>query len=105
MLCARCTRFCDEISGDRFIELFARGAGERVSLAAGEDFDSPFSGNTVQICPVGALTSTPYRFVARPFDLSSADSVCQHCSAGCNVQVDLRRGRGGARSWPATTST
>jgi NADH-quinone oxidoreductase subunit G len=92
VLCARCTRFCDQISGDRFIELFARGAGERVSIAAGEDFRSPFSGNTVQICPVGALTSKPYRFVARPFDLSSADSVCGHCSAGCNVKVDLRRG-------------
>jgi NADH-quinone oxidoreductase subunit G len=93
VLCARCTRFCDEISGDRFIELFARGAGERVSIAGGEDFRSPFSGNTVQICPVGALTSTTYRFAARPFDLSSADTVCGHCSAGCNVKVDLRRGR------------
>ncbi len=93
VLCARCTRFCDEISGDRFLELFARGAGERVSISAGEDFRSPFSGNTVQICPVGALTSEPYRFVARPFDLSSADSVCGHCSAGCNVKVDVRRGR------------
>jgi NADH-quinone oxidoreductase subunit G len=92
VLCARCTRFCDEISGDRFIELFARAAGERVSIAAGEDFRSPFSGNTVQICPVGALTSIPYRFAARPFDLSSADSVCAHCSSGCNVKVDLRRG-------------
>ncbi len=93
VLCARCTRFCDEISGDRFLELYARGAGERVAVAAGEDFRSPFSGNTVQICPVGALTATPYRFVARPFDLSSADSVCPHCSAGCNLKVDLRRGQ------------
>ncbi len=92
VLCARCTRFCDEISGDRFIELFARGAGERVSIAAGEDFRSPFSGNTVQICPVGALTAEPYRFVARPFDLSTVDSVCPHCSAGCNIKVDVRRG-------------
>jgi NADH-quinone oxidoreductase subunit G len=92
VLCARCTRFCDQISGDRFIELYARGAAEQVSIAAGEDFASPFSGNTVQICPVGALTSTPYRFVARPFDLSSVDSVCPHCSAGCNVKVDVRRG-------------
>jgi NADH-quinone oxidoreductase subunit G len=92
VLCARCTRFCDEISGDRFIELYARGAGERVSIAAGEDFRSPFSGNTIQICPVGALTATSYRFVARPFDLSSADTVCSHCAAGCNVQVDLRGG-------------
>jgi NADH-quinone oxidoreductase subunit G len=92
ILCARCTRFCDEISGDRFLELYARGAGERVSIAAGEDFRSPFSGNTVQICPVGALTSVPYRFVARPFDLTYGDSVCPHCSAGCNIRVDLRRG-------------
>jgi NADH-quinone oxidoreductase subunit G len=92
ILCARCTRFCDEISGDRFLELFARGAGQRVSIAAGEDFRSPFSGNTVQICPVGALTSTPYRFAARPFDLTYGDSVCPHCSAGCNLRVDIRRG-------------
>jgi NADH-quinone oxidoreductase subunit G len=92
VLCTRCTRFCDEISGDRFIELFARGAGERVAIAAGEDFRSPFSGNTVQICPVGALTSIPYRFAARPFDLTWADSVCPHCSAGCNLRVDVRRG-------------
>ncbi len=92
VLCARCTRFCDEISGDRFIELYARGAGENVSIAAGEDFRSPFSGNTIQICPVGALTATPYRFVARPFDLSSVDTVCPHCSAGCNVKLDVRRG-------------
>jgi NADH-quinone oxidoreductase subunit G len=92
VLCARCTRFCDEISGDRFIELFARGAGEQVAIAAGEDFLSPFSGNTIQICPVGALTATPYRFVARPFDLSTVDTVCPHCSAGCSVKLDMRRG-------------
>ncbi len=92
VLCARCTRFCDEISGDRFIELFDRGAAEQVSIAPGEDFDSPFSGNTVQICPVGALTSTTYRFAARPFDLRYADTVCPHCAAGCNLRVDLRRG-------------
>jgi NADH-quinone oxidoreductase subunit G len=93
ILCARCTRFCDEISGDRFIEMFARGPSQRVAIAAGEDFDSPFGGNTIQICPVGALTAQPYRFVARPFDLRSGDSICGHCSAGCNVRVDLRRDR------------
>ncbi len=92
VLCARCTRFCDQISGDRFIELFARGANEQVAIALGEDFRSPFSGNTVQICPVGALTATPYRFVARPFDLSTVDTVCPHCSAGCNIKLDMRRG-------------
>ena len=92
VLCARCTRFCDQISGDRFIELFDRGAAEQVAIAPGEDFRSPFSGNTIQICPVGALTATPYRFVARPFDLSSVDTVCPHCSAGCNIKLDIRRG-------------
>ena len=92
VLCTRCTRFCDEISGDRFIEMFDRGGWERVAIAGGEDFRSPFSGNTIQICPVGALTSETYRFAARPFDLSSADSVCPHCSAGCNLRVDVRRG-------------
>ncbi|HJR96713.1 MAG TPA: NADH-quinone oxidoreductase subunit NuoG [Actinomycetota bacterium] len=92
VLCARCTRFCDEISGDRFIEMFARGAAQQVRISAGEDFRSPFSGNTVQICPVGALTSTPYRFVARPFDLSTVDTVCPHCSAGCNMKLDMRGG-------------
>jgi NADH-quinone oxidoreductase subunit G len=92
VLCARCTRFCDQISGDRFIELFDRGAAEQVGIAPGEDFRSPFSGNTIQICPVGALTATPYRFVARPFDLSTVDTVCPHCSAGCNIKLDMRRG-------------
>ncbi|HYH27558.1 MAG TPA: NADH-quinone oxidoreductase subunit NuoG, partial [Actinomycetota bacterium] len=92
VLCARCTRFCDQISGERFIELFERGAAEQVSIAPGEDFGSPFSGNTVQICPVGALTSSSYRFAARPFDVKSADSVCPHCACGCNIRVDVRRG-------------
>jgi NADH-quinone oxidoreductase subunit G len=92
VLCARCTRFCDEISGDRFIELFDRGAAEQVSIAPGEDFRSPFSGNTIQICPVGALTASTYRFAARPFDIRSGDGVCPHCACGCNLRVDLRRG-------------
>ncbi len=92
VLCARCTRFCDQISGERFIELFDRGAAEQVAIAAGEDFRSPFSGNTVQICPVGALTSSTYRFVARPFDVQMGDSVCPHCASGCSIRVDVRRG-------------
>ena len=92
VLCARCTRFCDQISGERFIELFDRGAAEQVAISPGEDFRSPFSGNTVQICPVGALTSSTYRFTARPFDVKSAPSVCPHCAAGCAIRVDVRRG-------------
>jgi NADH-quinone oxidoreductase subunit G len=92
VLCARCTRFCDQVSGERFIELFERGAAEQVAIAPGEDFRSPFSGNTVQICPVGALTSSTYRFAARPFDVKSAPSVCPHCASGCSIRVDVRRG-------------
>jgi NADH-quinone oxidoreductase subunit G len=92
VLCARCTRFCDQISGDRFIELFDRGAAEQVSIAPGEDFASPFSGNTIQICPVGALTARTYRFAARPFDIKSGDSICPHCACGCNLRIDQRRG-------------
>jgi NADH-quinone oxidoreductase subunit G len=92
VLCARCTRFCDQVSGERFIELFDRGAAEQVAIAPGEDFRSPFSGNTVQICPVGALTSSTYRFAARPFDVRSAPSVCPHCASGCSIRVDVRRG-------------
>ena len=74
-----------------------------MAIAPGEDFRSPFSGNTVQICPVGALTATPYRFVARPFDLSTVDTVCPHCSAGCNIKLDMRRGEV-VRSSRATTT-
>jgi NADH-quinone oxidoreductase subunit G len=92
VLCQRCTRFCDQISGDRFIELLDRGAAEQIAIAPGEDFASPFSGNTIQICPVGALTASTYRFAARPFDVGSGDSVCSHCSAGCNLSVQIRGG-------------
>jgi NADH-quinone oxidoreductase subunit G len=92
VLCTRCTRFCDQVSGERFIEMFDRGPAQQVAIAPGEDFRSPFSGNTVQICPVGALTSSPYRFAARPFDVRSAPSVCPHCASGCSIRVDVRRG-------------
>jgi NADH-quinone oxidoreductase subunit G len=92
VLCARCTRFSQEISGDPFIELFERGALEQVAIYHDEPYESYFSGNVVQICPVGALTSTPYRFSARPFDLRSTHGVCNQCSAGCNLRVDTRRG-------------
>jgi NADH-quinone oxidoreductase subunit G len=92
VLCARCTRFSQQISGDPFIELFERGALEQVAIYADEPYHSYFSGNVVQICPVGALTSTSYRFKSRPFDLRTHDSVCNQCSAGCNLRVDVRRG-------------
>jgi NADH-quinone oxidoreductase subunit G len=92
VLCARCTRFSQEISGEPFIELFERGALEQVAIYADEPYHSYFSGNVVQICPVGALTATPYRFKARPFDLRTHSGICNHCSAGCSLRVDVRRG-------------
>jgi len=92
VLCARCTRFSTQIAGDPFIELLERGALQQVGIAAGAAFDSYFSGNTVQICPVGALTGTAYRFRARPFDLVSSPAVCEHCASGCAQRTDHRRG-------------
>ena len=93
VLCARCTRFSDQIAGDPFIELLERGALQQVGIAPGEPFQSYFSGNTVQICPVGALTGAAYRFRARPFDLVSSPSVCEHCASGCAQRTDHRRGK------------
>jgi NADH-quinone oxidoreductase subunit G len=90
--CARCTRFADQIAGDPLIELVERGPQEQVGIADGVPFDSYFSGNTVQICPVGALTGASYRFRARPFDTVSTPSVCEHCAAGCLQRTDHRRG-------------
>jgi NADH-quinone oxidoreductase subunit G len=90
--CARCTRFAEQIAGDPLIELLDRGPQEQVGVAEGVPFDSYFSGNTVQICPVGALTSASYRFRARPFDLVSTPSVCEHCASGCRQRTDHRRG-------------
>jgi len=114
VLCQRCTRFSDEIAGDRFIDLMERSANEQIGVFTGridvdaaeaiaefgqqddtleEPFNSYFSGNTIQICPVGALTGTQYRFRARPFDLVSSPNVCEHCSAGCAQRADHRRGK------------
>ncbi|MEU5876812.1 NADH-quinone oxidoreductase subunit G [Spirillospora sp. NPDC047279] len=91
--CARCTRFSDQIAGDAFIDLFERGAKEQVGAAEDKPFQSYFSGNTVQICPVGALTGAAYRFRSRPFDLVSVPSTCEHCASGCAMRTDFRRGK------------
>ena len=87
ILCARCTRFSDEVSGDPLIEFKDRGYGTQVQTFPDEPFSSYFSGNTVQICPVGALTATPYRFRARPWDLTAVESTCTHCTVGCRISV------------------
>src|ERR687895_904019 len=91
VLCARCTRFSEQIAGDPFIEMLERGALQQVGIYEKEPFESYFSGNTIQICPVGALTSAAYRFRARPFDLVSTPSVCEHCASGCAQRTDHRR--------------
>ncbi|GAA3492785.1 NADH-quinone oxidoreductase subunit G [Streptomyces cremeus] len=93
VLCARCTRFSNQVAGDPMIELIERGALQQVGTGEGDPFESYFSGNTIQICPVGALTSAAYRFRSRPFDLVSSPSVCEHCAGGCATRTDHRRGK------------
>jgi NADH-quinone oxidoreductase subunit G len=91
--CSRCTRFADEVAGEAQIDFVGRG--ERIEVATFPElpFTSYFSGNTVQICPVGALTATPYRFAARPWDLDQVESTCTTCSVGCRVAVQSSSNR------------
>ena len=93
ILCDRCTRFADEVAGDALIHFVERGNATQVMTYPDEPFSSHFSGNTVQICPVGALTATPYRFKARPWDLEQVDSTCTSCSVGCRISVHSSRDR------------
>ncbi len=93
VLCARCTRFSEQVAGDPFISLIERGALQQVGIYEREPFQSYFSGNTIQICPVGALTSAEYRFRSRPFDLVSTPSVSEHDACGSALRVDHRRGK------------
>ncbi|MEN0130109.1 MAG: NADH-quinone oxidoreductase subunit G, partial [Brevundimonas sp.] len=112
VLCQRCTRFSEEIAGDVFIDLQKRGANQQIGTfdtqvlgfagdvptgastldTSGKPFASYFSGNTVQICPVGALTSAAYRFRSRPFDLVSTPGISEHDSNGSAIRIDHRRG-------------
>ena len=92
VLCQRCTRFSDQIAGDKFIDLLERGSAQQIGINSAEPFQSYYSGNTIQICPVGALTSAAYRFRARPFDLVSTETVCEHCASGCALRTDHRAG-------------
>jgi NADH-quinone oxidoreductase subunit G len=85
--CDRCTRFADEVAGDPLIEFMGRGAFTEVNTFPDDPFASYFSGNTVQLCPVGALTAKPYRFKARPWDLDQVESTCTSCAFGCRVAV------------------
>jgi NADH-quinone oxidoreductase subunit G len=90
ILCQRCTRFSSEISMDNGLVMISRGYRMEVGTAPDHAFDSIFSGNTVEMCPVGALTAASYRFRARPWELKHTPSVCNNCSVGCNARIDVR---------------
>ncbi len=90
ILCQRCTRFSSEISMDNGLVMISRGYKMEVGTAPDHAFDSIFSGNTVEMCPVGALTATAYRFKSRPWELKRIPSVCNNCSVGCNIRIDVR---------------
>lgn len=89
--CARCTRFCDEIADDHVLGFYERGRRLEIVTFSEPGFDSKFSGNTTDICPVGALTTADFRFGARPWELTPAASVCSHCPVGCNLTLSTRR--------------
>ncbi|HEY8477565.1 MAG TPA: NADH-quinone oxidoreductase subunit NuoG, partial [Chloroflexota bacterium] len=93
IMCLRCVRFHQEIPGDEALAIIDRGGESEIGVLDGETYDSPFSGNTIDICPVGALTSRQYRFRARPWDLKRTPAVCVGCSVGCNVELHSRDGR------------
>jgi len=93
ILCYRCARFSQEISEDHQLVLLERGAHSYISTFDGHPYVAPFSGNIVELCPVGALTSLPYRFRARPWDVEDAGSVCTLCPSQCNVTLTVRDDR------------
>jgi NADH-quinone oxidoreductase subunit G len=90
IMCFRCTRFQDEIAGDPQIAVFERGARSEIGVVPGQKWDSNFSGNTIELCPVGALTSKEFRFRARAWEVQNVDSVCPLCAVGCNLKLQVR---------------
>lgn len=90
IMCYRCVRFQDEIAGDQALSAIDRAGTSQIGVLEGETFDSPFSGNTIDLCPVGALLSRQYRFRARPWDLQRTPSVCTGCAVGCNIELHAR---------------
>jgi NADH-quinone oxidoreductase subunit G len=90
--CARCTRFADEIAGEAFIDFAQRGDRIEVAIFPGDPFTSYFAGNTIQICPVGALTAAPYRFKSRPWDLEQVETTCTSCAVGCRMVAQSSAG-------------
>lgn len=89
--CARCIRFQDEIVGDSVIGFDDRARSTKIVSFSEPGFDSVFSGNTTDICPVGALTTADFRFAARPWELDAQASICTQCPVGCNITLNTRR--------------
>ncbi len=92
ILCTRCIRFMEEIAKDRQLGVFERGDHARIGTFPGKTLDNPYSLNTVDVCPVGALTSSVFRFKQRVWNLKRSPSLCPGCARGCNVHVDQRSG-------------
>jgi NADH-quinone oxidoreductase subunit G len=93
ILCTRCIRVCDEVAGEHQLEMKNRGNHAELTVAPGKQLDNPYSINTVDVCPVGALTSKDFRFTMRAWELMMTPSVCNGCSTGCNIEVHHKNGR------------
>src|SRR6266571_1552286 len=93
ILCSRCVRYCDEITGTGELGIFERGDHSEIGLFPGAELDNKYSGNVVDICPVGALTDRDFRFQVRVWYLETAKSVCPGCARGCNIEVHVNRRR------------
>jgi NADH-quinone oxidoreductase subunit G len=92
ILCTRCIRVCDEVAGQHQLEMANRGDREILTTAPGERLDNPYSLNTVDVCPVGALTAKDFRFTLRVWELMMTPSVCNGCATGCNIEIHHREG-------------
>src|SRR5213075_3462700 len=93
ILCYRCTRFSEIVAEDGQLVAVNRGAGSMIATFGDEPYRAPFTGNVIELCPVGALTSTTYRFEARPWEIQNAPTVCGLCAVGCNISATTREGR------------
>ncbi len=97
--CSRCIRFQDKVADDHVLGFYNRGRTMEITTFSDPPFDSYFSGNTTDICPVGALTTKDFRFRARPWELKNVPSVCDHCAVGCNLTLGTRRSARGGGGW------
>lgn len=93
ILCTRCIRVCDEVAGEHQLEISNRGDHSELGTAPGQALDNPYSLNTVDVCPVGALTAKDFRFTMRAWELLATPSICNGCSTGCNIEIHHRAGR------------